>query len=110
MGQVVLEGVSTSKLLPNTEVTVELQGKEQHTTGKGAKKASSMSRGMIEPASGKGTMTLCYKPKPPTPVSKRREHRGKTRSSVPLEAHSDAKLLHTRRLDFSFCGANSPSI
>ena len=38
-----------------------------------------------------GTVTFCYTPTPPTPVSKRR-----TRSSVPQQGRAEIDLLHTR--------------
>ena len=129
MGQVLLEGAAASKL-PQQETELELQEKGSSSSsddknGKGGGRGGGMKGGysMRGAAAGagadeskrngsgsKGAMIIRYVPKPPTPVSKRRTHRGKTRSSKPLPRDdwlTKEKLLDTRRLDFTFCGIDS---
>ncbi len=102
MGHVVVEGASSTKL-PRKVKEFELTGKD--VLGKGDRKT-----GRSKSGSDKlGMLRFCYTPKPQTPVSKRRTHKNKTRSSAPLPTEDLMKeqLLDARRLDFTFCGLDS---
>ena len=102
MGHAILEGASSSKL-PREAKGFELTGKDEPGDRKAGRSMQNAS------GNGLGVLTVCYTPTPQTPVSKRRPHRNKTRSSALLPAQTLMKeqLLDTRRLDFTFCGLDS---